>query len=72
MFHMCVNEIKGIKFFCIAQEEMANVCADFKHRLQVAKDDPETRNNHHFIQLSCSTIAKKLKIRKMSVGTKEL
>ena len=59
MFKFCQNEIKGIKFYYIPQEDLEHVRRNLAQRLNGAKTVPGTRGFHQFVPLDISTIAAK-------------
>ena len=57
MLELCIQEIKGIKFYGISKERMENVRYNLLPRFQSGKTVPGTRIYHHFIPISTSAIS---------------
>ena len=59
MFQFCVEEIKGIDFLFLQNQEIANIIVNIKERYKRAETIPGTRSFHQFIPICHSIIGTK-------------
>ena len=59
MFEFCVEEIKGIDFLFLKNQEIANIRVNMEERYKRAATVPGTRSFHQFIPISNSIIGAK-------------
>ena len=56
MFEICVEEIKGIDFLFLKNQEIGNIRVNMEERYKRADTVPGTRSFHQFIPISDSII----------------
>ena len=59
MFEFCVEEIKGIDFLFLKNQEIGNIRVNMEERYKRADTVPGTRSFHQFIPISDSIIGAK-------------
>ena len=59
MFEFCVDEIKGIDFLFLKNQEIGNIRVNMEERYKRADTVPGTRSFHQFIPISDSIIGAK-------------
>ena len=59
MFEFCVEEIKGIDFLFLKNQEIGNIRVNMEERYKRADTVPGTRSFHQFIPISDSIISAK-------------